>query len=146
MLKGSSAPNVLAERAEANINFRISPEDDLEKLLRHIRKTVGRGVSAEVVVNPHPSRVSSTESEAYRIIGQTAREMFGDHLVTPYLMVATTDTRWFGKITDGIYQIEPFRSLSEDYKKIHAAGERLAVDSLCEGVEYFIRLVKKAAG
>lgn len=146
MLKGSSAPNVLAEKAEANINFRISPSDDLELLLKHIKKTVGSGVKAEVAVSPHPSRVSGTESEAYSIIEQTAKEMFGDHVITPYLMVATTDSRWFGNITDGIYQFEPFRSLSEDYRKIHAAGERLAVDSLCEGVEYFIRLVKRAAG
>lgn len=145
MLKGSSAPNVLAERAEANINFRISPTDDLEKLLKHIRKTVGSGVKAEVAVYPHPSRVSGTESEAYGIIEQTAKEMFGEYLISPYLMVATTDSRWFGKITDGIYQFEPFPSLTEDYRKIHAAGERLAIDSLCEGVEYFIRLVKRAA-
>jgi carboxypeptidase PM20D1 len=145
MLKGSSAPNVLAEKAEVNINFRISPADSMDELLRHIKKTAGSGVKAEAAVYPHPSRVSSTESEAYGIIEQTAREMFGEHLITPYLMVATTDSRWFGKISDGIYQFEPFRSLSEDYTKIHAAGERLAVDSLCEGVEYFIRLVKRAA-
>ncbi len=146
MLKGSSAPNVLAEKAEANINFRLSHEDDIDKLLKHVKRTVGGGVSAEVIVAPHPSRISSTDSQAYRMIEGTVREMFGEYVVTPYLMVATTDSRWFGGIADGVYLFEPFRSLAEDYRTIHAAGERLGVDSLCEGVEFFIRLVKKAAG
>lgn len=145
MLQGSSAPNVLAERAEAVVNFRLAPVDDMDKLLRHIRKTVGSGIKAEVLVSPHPSKVSATDSDAYRIIEQTAKEMFDGFLITPYLMVATTDSRWFAHISDGVYLFEPFRSLREDYQKIHAAGERLDIDSLCEGVEFFIRLVKKAA-
>ncbi len=146
MLFGSAAPNILAEKAEASVNFRISPEDDMEKLLKHIKKTVGSGIKVEVAVHPHPSRVSSIESEAYKMIEKLAKEMFGDHLITPYLMVATTDSRWFGKISDGIYLFQPFRSVAKDFTKIHAAGERIAVDSLCEGTEYFIRLVKRAAG
>lgn len=145
MLQGSSAPNVLAEKAEAVVNFRLSPNDDMDKLLRHIKKTVGDGIKAEVLIPPQPSKVSRTDSEAYRIIELTASEMFGEYLITPYLMVATTDSRWFSRISDGVYLFEPFRSLSEDYHKIHAAGERLKVDSLCEGVEFFIRLVKRAA-
>jgi carboxypeptidase PM20D1 len=79
------------------------------------------------------------------MIEQTAKELFDGHIITPYLMVATTDSRWFTGIADGVYLFEPFRSLSEDYRKIHAVGERLKIDSLCEGVEFFIRLVKKAA-
>lgn len=146
MMKGSSAPNVLAEKAEANINVRISPTDDLDKLLKHVKRTVGDDIGVEVVIPPHPSRISSTDTEAYRIIEDTIKEMFGEFVVTPYLMVATTDSRWFGGIADGVYLFEPFRSLAEDYRTIHATGERLSVDSLCEGVEYFIRLVKKAAG
>jgi carboxypeptidase PM20D1 len=145
MLQGSSAPNVLAEKAEAVVNFRLSPDDNMDKLLKHIKKTVGSGINVEVLVPPHPSKVSSLDSEAYHIIEQTAKELFGGHIITPYLMVATTDSRWFTGIAEGVYLLEPFRSLSEDYRKIHAVGERLKIDSLCEGVEFFIRLVKKAA-
>lgn len=146
MLKGSSVPNVLAERAEAVVNFRLAPGDDIDKLLRHIRKTVGSGIKMEVLVPQHPSKVSSIESEAYRMIEQTAREFFEGFIITPYLMVATTDSRWFANISDGVYLFEPFRSLCDDYDKIHATNERLSIDSLCEGVEFFIRLVKRAAG
>jgi carboxypeptidase PM20D1 len=146
MLKGSGAPNVLAERAEAVVNFRISPGDNVEKLVKHVKSVVGKDITVEALVAHNPSRVSGTDSNAYRMIEQTLNEMFGEYVITPYLMVAATDSRWFAGISDGIYQLEPFRSLSEDFSTIHAAGERLKVESLCEGVEFFIRLVKKAAG
>ena len=146
MLKGSSAPNVLAEKAEAVVNFRLAPDDDMDKLLTHVRKTVGSGIKVEVLVPPHPSKVSSIGSEAYGMIERTAKEIFDGFIITPYLMVATTDSRWFSHISDGVYLFEPFRSLCDDYHKIHTAHERLCIDSLCEGVEVFIRLVKRAAG
>ncbi len=146
MLKGSGAPNVLAEKAEAVVNFRISPDDNVEKLIRHIKRVVGKDIGVEALVAHNPSRMSSADSGAYRMIEQTLNEMFGEYVITPYLMVAATDSRWFAGISDGIYQLEPFRSLAEDYSTIHAAGERLKIESLCEGVEFFIRLVKKAAG
>ena len=144
MLTGSSAPNVLAEKAEAVINFRIAPGDTLEKLLAHVRKTVGAGIKIELIQGYDPSHESSTQSEAYEAIKQTVQSLFSGYVVAPYLMVAATDSRWYGRIADNVYLFQPFRSMSEDLGTIHAAGERLSVSSLAEGVEFFIRLVKKA--
>ena len=144
MLTGSSAPNVLAERAEAIVNFRISPDDSVEKLLKHIRKTVGKHIIVQIIQAYEPSDVSSTRSDAYQVVAGTIAQVFSDCVVTPYLMVAATDSRWYAPIADGIYRFIPFRSVSEDLSTIHAAGERVHVDSLCEGVAFFVRLVKNA--
>lgn len=144
MLSGSSAPNVLAEKAEAVINFRIAPTDTLDKLLAHIKKTVGKSIKVELIQGYGPSHASSTQSEAYEAIKQTVQCLFTGYVVTPYLMVAATDSRWYGRIADNVYLFQPFRSMSEDLGTIHAAGERLSIDSLREGAEFFIRLVKKA--
>ncbi len=145
MLKGSAAPNVLAEKAEAVVNFRISPDDSLKKLLEHVSKVAGSGIKVELIEGHEPSPVSRTDTEGYRIISQTIEKMFGGYVVTPYLMVAATDSRWYADIADGVYRFQPFKSLDEDLNTIHAAGERLKTESLCEGVEFFIRLVKNAA-
>lgn len=144
MLKGSTAVNVLAERAEAVINCRVSPDDSVESLVKYIKSIVGDGIKVEIINAHEPSVVSSTESEAYKNIVETAREMFPGYIVSPFLMVAATDSRWYAQISDGVYRFEPFRSLSEDINTMHAAGERLKIDSLCEGTEFFIRLVKKS--
>ncbi len=144
MLQGSSAPNALAERAEAVVNFRISPDDTLDGLLRHIKKTVGENIKLEIIQAYEPSEVSSITSRAYGIIKETIQTMFPDYVVSPYLMVGATDSRRYAAVADGIYRFQPFRSMADDLDTLHAANERLRVESLREAVEFFIRLVKKA--
>ena len=144
MLQGSSAPNALAERAEAVVNFRISPDNTVEALLAHIKKTVGSGIKLEIIQAYEPSDVSAITSRAYHVIENTIRTMFPDYLVSPYLMVGATDSRRYAAVADGIYRFQPFRSMADDLDTLHAANERLQIASLREAVEFFIRLVKKA--
>ncbi len=144
MLQGSNAPNALAERAEAVVNFRISPDNTVDGLLKHIRKTVGKGIRLEIIQAYEPSEVSRTDSDAYRIITQTIQSMFPGYVVSPYLMVGATDSRRFAAVADGVYRFQPFRSMAQDIDTLHAANERLHIESLREAVAFFIRLVKKA--
>ncbi len=144
MLKGSEAPNVLAERAEAVVNFRISPDDSVEKLTAHVQRVVGKHIKVEVLMATEPSGVSDVNSAAYKVIEKTVAELFPGYVVSPYLMVAATDSRRYACIADGVYRFQPFASMSEDLGTIHAAGERLSVDSLREGTAFFINLVKNA--
>ncbi len=144
MLKGASASNTLAERAEAVVNFRISPDDTVDDLMAHIKNTVGDAIKLEIIQAYEPSGVSDTNSEAYKIIKGTIHAMFPEYVVSPYLMVAATDSRRYASVTDGIYRFQPFRSMADDLDTIHAANERMHIDSLREGVEFFARLVKKA--
>jgi len=144
MLKGSSAPNVLADRAEAMVNFRIAPGETVDGVLAHVRKVTHGSVEATTMHAYNPSAVSRTDSAAYRVIARTASEIFDGYVVSPYLMIAATDSRWYEPVADGIYRFQPFRSLSEDLGTIHAAGERLSLESLREGTGFFIRLVKNA--
>ena len=144
MLKGSSAPNVLADRAEAVANFRIAPGETVDDLLAHIRKVTRGSVEVSIIQGYNPSGSSDTGSEAYRLIERTVAGIFTGYVVTPYLMIAATDSRHYASVADGIYRFQPFRSMTEDLGTIHAVGERLSIESLREGVEFFIRLVKNA--
>lgn len=144
MLKGSEAPNVLAEHAEAVVNFRISPDDSVEKLLAHVRRVVGDKIKVEPMLAVNPSEVSSVDSMAYRVIEKTVGGLFPGYVVTPYLMIAATDSRRYSCIADGVYRFQPFASMSEDLGTIHAANERISIESLREGTAFFIQLVKNA--
>ncbi len=144
MLKGSGASNVLAERAEAVVNFRISPDDSVDKLIAHVKRVVGDKIKVEPLLATEPSEVSAVDSAAYSVIEKTAAELFPGYVVSPYLMIAATDSRRYACIADGVYRFQPFASLSEDLGTIHAAGERLSIDSLREGTAFFIQLVKNA--
>ncbi len=142
MLKGSGAPNVLAERAEAVVNVRIAPGQTVEDVKRHFEKVTHGLVEVSVLQGYNPSVVSPTDNPAYRVIARTVGEIFSGYRVAPYLMIAATDSRMYPAVADGVYRFQPFRSLTEDLDTIHAVGERLSIESLREGVEFFIRLVK----
>lgn len=145
MLNGSTASNVLAEQAEAVVNCRISPDNTIDDVIAHFKKVIANDdIKVEVLQGYNPSTVSSVDSEGYEAIARTAKELFGEYVITPYLMIAATDSRWYREIADGVYLFQPFRSMSEDLGTIHAVGERIAIDSLCEGAAFFARLVKNA--
>ena len=147
MLSGSGASNVLAARATAVVNCRIAPGDSVADVAAHFKKVINNDdVKVEVIMGYEPSKVSSIDSEGYEAVYKTAAEMFGDFVLTPYLMVAATDSRRYGEIADNVYLFQPTRSVMEDLATIHAAGERISTQSLAEGAEFFARLVKNADG
>jgi len=145
MLSGSAAPNVLADRAEVILNMRLLPGHSLNDAIKRIEKIVGKNVRVEIAQqNSYASRVSSVESDAYRLITRTIEEVYPGSVMMPHLTVPVTDSRWFENITDDIYRFEPHKSIMEDGATLHAAGERIRIDSLREGTEFFIRLIKGA--
>ena len=147
MLSGSGASNVLAARATAVVNCRIAPGDSVADVVAHFKKVINNDdVKVEVIMGYEPSKISSIDSEGYEAVYKTAAEMFGDFVLTPYLMVAATDSRRYGEIADNVYLFQPTRSVMEDLATIHAAGERISIQSLAEGAEFFARLVKNADG
>lgn len=144
MIKGSSAMNALAEKAEAIVSVRLLPGQSVEEALARIKGIVGNCVKVEVVRAHGSSGVSSVDSNAYHLVERTIERMFAGCIVMPYLTLPATDSRWYEKISDDIYRFEPHRSLIEDGMTIHATGERLRFDSLREGTEFFIRLIQSA--
>lgn len=145
MLKGATANNVLAEKAEAVINCRISPDNIIEDVIDHIKKVVKNDAVIVEVIQAYPaSRVSDTDSDGFATIAGTVEQMFGEFVVAPYLMVAATDSKFYSEISDGVFLFQPFRSVMQDLNTIHAVNERMAVESLAEGAEFFVRLVKNA--
>ncbi len=142
MLAGSTVSNVLPERATATVNFRVSPDDSVGKLTRYIQKTLKK---TDVIISEmdahEPSPVSNTDSDAYRMLKSTIQQVLPDLIVSPYLMIGATDSRMYSDIADYVFRCSPFRSMAEDLDTIHATGERIKIESLIEGVEFFIRLL-----
>lgn len=143
MLEGSTASNVLAQRASATVNFRIAPDDNVEKLIAHITKTIKKtGVEISSINAHEPTRISDTNSDAYGALKETILAVMPGLIVSPYLMIGATDSRMYSGIADNIYLFSPFRSMADDLDTIHSTGERITVESLLEGVTFFIRLLE----
>ncbi|MPN43481.1 hypothetical protein SDC9_191041 [bioreactor metagenome] len=90
-----------------------------------------------------PTKISRTNSEAYRKVESAARNTLRNLKIVPYMTTVTTDSRFYEPITDGIFRFVPFRSVQEDISGMHGTNERLKLESLMEGITFFMNLIEK---
>ena len=147
MLNASMQPNVLAQAASAVVNLRLVPGETIESTLAHVRKLVGEEIELEVLFGCNPPSISSMDTPVWQAIDASVRENIGeDIIVSPYLMMASTDSRLYEAVTENTYRFDPFISVGEDLGTIHGVGERMGIDSLVRGCKFFISLIEKTAG
>jgi carboxypeptidase PM20D1 len=148
MLVGSIKENVLPTEAIGTVNFRLHPRDRVEDVLEHVR-TVVDDDRVEIRVSRagnEASAVSSTESQGFRDIAQSAQEVHGPMIVAPGLTVGGTDSRHWSRVAIDAYRFNPMRVGSEDIAGFHGTDERMTVENLAQGTRSYIRLIELAAG
>ena len=146
MLTGSSKENVLAAEASAKINFRIHPRDSIEDIVAHVRETIDDPM-VEIRYNSEratpASPVSSSEAEGYALIKNSILDAFGPLATVPGLTIAATDARHYGKAAKNAYRINPFKITGSDLPRIHGTNERLSIENLERGINFYGALLQK---
>lgn len=154
MVTGGIKENVLPKRAEAQVNFRIIPGDTPRSVQAHIEAVVD---DPRVEVSPAgetdtsggfaPSSVSSTDSEGFSTLALTVRQTFRDPdlVVAPYLVIGTTDSRFFARIADDVYRFLPVRLDSKDLARLHGRDERIAVKDYLNTIRFYYLFLKNTA-
>lgn len=151
IVNAGNKENVLPGRAEATVNFRILPGDTKEQVMQHVKTQVGAVVDAdkfELFALPgadDASKVAPTESAQYRLLNKTIREVFPGVLVAPGLMVAATDSKHYGDISDHIFKFSPVRANADDLKRFHGTNERLSTANYAESIRFYHRLLTEAS-
>ena len=109
MLSGRVKVNVLPIEAVATVDFRIHPRDTVESVVEHVKSVVeNENVEVRLRGSGRPaSAVSSWESAGYGVIERAIREIYGEVVVTPGVLVAGSDSRHYGKVADDAYRFNP---------------------------------------
>lgn len=147
MLQGSPKENILPSRASAVMNCRILPGETIDDVIRHMQRAVeGLAVTiqpmAELEGND-PLPVSGTQQPGYRWLVNAVESVFPDIIISPSIVLVTTDSRHFKDCSDNIYRFIPFvldRSLLDS---IHSADERIPLDNLQAAVRVYSRLLEQ---
>jgi carboxypeptidase PM20D1 len=146
MLSGSSKENVLAAQATATVNFRIHPRDTVDTIVAHVTNTIGDD-EVEVRLNraftSPASPVSGSDTQGYRDIEASIRASFGALATVPGLTIAATDARHYAKAADDAYRINPFKINGDDLERFHGINERLSIENLERGINFFGALLQK---
>jgi carboxypeptidase PM20D1 len=143
--------NVLPGQAEATINFRLLPGDTIAAVTERVRGQVSQATGSsnfELFALPganEATKVSSTDSSAYRLLNRTVREVFPDTIVAPGLYIAGSDSIHFVDISEHVFRFSPIRARPEDLSRFHGTDERLSLENLADLIRFYHRLLSVGA-
>ena len=146
IIEGGLKSNILPSTSRAVINYRIRQGDSVNKVLRHVETIVNdKDISIRVLNNDlrvEPSKVSSYMSPQFNIIHKTIKEIFGDVVVAPGMILATTDSRHYEKISKNTYRFMPIYMTSDDLSMVHGSNEKISKDSFISMIHFYFQLIK----
>ncbi|MCF7932419.1 MAG: M20/M25/M40 family metallo-hydrolase [Acholeplasmataceae bacterium] len=141
--KGSDAINVLPARAEVGVNYRIAIHESTDRVLSRIKTIINNpNIKIEVLEASEPTTVSQTD-QMFDTLATAINSTWKDVVVTPYLMVATTDSRHYHAISDHVYKFSPMDVSKDDLKKIHGIDEDISIENVHQGVRFYIHLLSQ---
>ena len=144
IISGGVKNNVIPTIAEATINFRILPGETIESVKQHITNTISNKINVETVgFLTNPSPVSSVDSENFKILEKTIRDLFPNSIVVPGLVGGGTDARYFYEISDDVYRFYPTRIGPNSMKRFHGIDEKIRKDNYEEIITFSYHLIKK---
>ncbi|HEY8589788.1 MAG TPA: M20/M25/M40 family metallo-hydrolase [Naasia sp.] len=143
-LRGSAGANVLAERATASVNVRVAVGSSVAEAIRHIRRAIrDPGVRIEVLHASEPSPVSPSTGPAWEDLRAAVLAVHPDVLVTPYTMLAASDSRHFSSISSAVYRFSPFEIDAAGRATLHARNESIRVRTWLDGIEIYRQLLRR---
>jgi carboxypeptidase PM20D1 len=141
MMKGSDAINVLPSEATLGINYRLIPGDTSSHVISQIKKIID---DERVEIITHDISEASSISivdERYQMIEKAIHQAWPDVITSPYLMIATSDSRRYHEICDHVYKFSPMDVSSEDLKKIHGFDEDITKENVIHGIYFYLNLL-----
>jgi carboxypeptidase PM20D1 len=146
MFNAGIKANVIPQKAEAKVNFRLLPGYTPEQLVKDVKGIID---DAKVEVDyeswkPSPE-VADMNGEGYARLKSVISEVLPEVTVVPGMMTATTDSPHYANLTKNIYRFHPYTLHADDVDKVHGTDERISIKSLKDAVTLSKALIKSAA-
>jgi acetylornithine deacetylase/succinyl-diaminopimelate desuccinylase-like protein len=146
MLKAGFAFNVIPSEAEAYIDIRALPDEDMPRFYEDMRSWIS-GLNVEI--EPHtPMRPatppSGTDTAMFRALEHAQRKMFPNAIALPSMLTGATDMAQLRAKGVAGYGFGPIVEAG-DPGEAHANDERLAESSLYKLVEFLWYTILDAA-
>ena len=142
-LSGADAYNVLPAECKAGVNLRIICGDTIEATKARMEKIIDdKNVTVSFVGGSDPCSVSPTDGEPWERLKTAIRQTYPDALVSPYLMLAGSDSRHYCRIAKNVYRFSGMPLSKAQRGMIHGVDERIPLALLPDTVRFFTRVMK----
>jgi acetylornithine deacetylase/succinyl-diaminopimelate desuccinylase-like protein len=139
VLKAGQKVNVIPSQALVELDIRVLPGHDQERMLAFIKKTAGNGFDVEVLdqVPPTESRLDHPLSESIR---RAVKNHQPDSVLTPLLLPGSSDGAFLRSKGVVVYGFTPVLPV-DDMDLAHGHDERISLESLRFSLEVGLETV-----
>lgn len=142
-MQGSAASNVLPPEAWVGANLRLICGETVEGAKAYLEKVIANDqIKVDVIFGMNPSRISRTDDEPFQRLSRAIRGTWTDAIVSPYLMLACSDSRHYGVLSDHVYRFSAMALSKEERGLIHANNERIPLETIVKTVAFYQRLIR----
>jgi acetylornithine deacetylase/succinyl-diaminopimelate desuccinylase-like protein len=140
LLEGGHAPNALPQRAQANVNCRILPDESPDSVRLQLERVMA---NAKVTIRAEGTALNSPPSPLTPAlmaeIERVTKEMWGNIPVVPTMSTGATDGLYLRNAGIPVYGVS---GLFYPETFAHGMNERIPAQAFYEGLEFMYRLVK----
>lgn len=143
-MQGSKGLNVMPAYARMTANMRIIPGETVESTMDYMRKTVNDPqIKITCMDGNDPSPISEPSGEEWEHLSDAIAATWRGALVSPYLMLACSDSRHYRDLCDRVYRFSAMALSKEERGTIHGNDERIPLETIGKTVEFYLRLIAK---
>ncbi len=146
MFNAGVKENVVPQRAQAKINFRLLPGDTPETVVSRITELVD-DPTIEISHDEWAQvpGVSDYTGSGYAVIAAAVTTVYPEAVVVPSLLIATTDTRHYIDLSDNQYRFQGMLIETSQARSIHGTNEYIGVQSYENSIEVARQMMQLGA-
>lgn len=146
ILKGSEKINVIPPEAEAQLDCRLLPDQDVKAFMQELRGALNDpAITIEQLLGFTPA-VSGTDTPLYRAIVDVTKRHFPNAAIVPAVSTGFTDSHFFRDRGIASYGYAPFLIPQADGSGVHGNNERISIANVRRGTQMMYEIVEAMVG
>ncbi len=146
VLNGSNKTNTIPERASADLDIRLLPDQDPVAFRRELIRVIGDSlIRLEEIAPITPRYDAPLDTELFKAIERVAGELLPGVPVATPVSPGASDRPTYAQAGIICYGLDPYLvPIEESRYEVHGNDERLSIPNVGWGVRFYTRLLQEA--
>lgn len=145
IVRAGEKENVVPPFAEAIINFRILPGNDIQDIIAQVSRVIdNKNITISKIGDSYEaSPISPNSGLGYDEITETLKDVIPDAVPMPGLVITGTDCKNYTSVCNRIYRFVPYRFNNNNLSGIHGKNEHVSRQSFYEATSFYLNLFSR---